>query len=113
MIEVKAYPYPWGGFKGMEISGHAEYAEYGKDIVCAGISALVETAILGLENVACLKPEVVKKTGYVSILLPDDVPMDKLQKAAVILETIYLGFEDISKSYPKNIRTYKIRRCNR
>lgn len=28
------------------VTGHADYAEYGKDIVCAGVSALVQTLAL-------------------------------------------------------------------
>lgn len=112
MIKVKAYLHPSFGFEGMEISGHAKYAEYGKDIICAGVSALVETAILGLEKIACLEPKIVKKSGYVSIIIPEDSLEDSLQKANIILETIYLGLEDMSKSYPDNIRTEKLGRCS-
>ena len=31
--------------KGFEITGHADFDDYGKDIVCAGISTLVYTII--------------------------------------------------------------------
>ena len=30
---------------GIEVSGHAGYAENGKDIICAGMTALVQTLI--------------------------------------------------------------------
>lgn len=108
MIQVKFICNHWGGFRSIEISGHANFAEYGKDIVCAGVSALVETALLGLKNVACLEPKVVKKSGYVSIFIAEDEPIDELQKADVILQTLYLGIEDISKTYPQNIRIQKV-----
>jgi len=107
VIRVKACVYPGGSFKSIEISGHAKFEEKGKDIVCAGASALVETALLGLRHVALLECEVVKKAGYVYILIPEDAPIDKLEKANIILETIYLGLEDISKTYPKNMRTQR------
>jgi hypothetical protein len=32
--------------------GHAGYAEYGKDIVCAAISTIMQTALLGIQAVA-------------------------------------------------------------
>ncbi|MBO8164222.1 MAG: ribosomal-processing cysteine protease Prp [Brevibacillus sp.] len=32
--------------------GHAEYAEHGKDIVCAAISTIMQTALLGIQAVA-------------------------------------------------------------
>lgn len=105
MIQVRAKRHPSGGYKFLEISGHANYDEYGKDIVCAGVSALAETAVLGLEHVACIKPQVYKKQGYFMLKLPDNMQSKELKKAAIILETIFLGLKDISKSYPSNIRT--------
>jgi uncharacterized protein len=32
--------------------GHAGYAEHGKDIVCAAISTIMQTALLGIQAVA-------------------------------------------------------------
>ena len=32
-------------FTNLEISGHAEYAEYGKDIVCSAVTAAFSTTI--------------------------------------------------------------------
>ena len=34
------------------IEGHAEYAEHGKDIVCAAVSVILQTAQLGLMSIA-------------------------------------------------------------
>lgn len=34
----------------LTITGHADYAEYGKDIVCAGVSSLVQTLALYAEK---------------------------------------------------------------
>ena len=36
----------------IKTTGHANYAPYGEDIVCAGVSAILQTAVLGLENIA-------------------------------------------------------------
>ena len=35
---------------GFRCIGHADYAEYGSDIICAGVSALVVNAINSIEN---------------------------------------------------------------
>lgn len=104
MIEVRLKPHSLGGYKSIEMLGHAQYADYGKDIVCAGISALIQTAVLGLENVVNIKPSVQKKQGYFLLKLPDNMTMEELEKAKIILDTTFLGIEDISKSYPLNIR---------
>ena len=34
----------------VECSGHAEFADYGKDIVCAGVSSITQTALIGLKT---------------------------------------------------------------
>ncbi len=35
---------------GFRIRGHAGFAEYGQDIVCAGASAIAQAAVLGLKD---------------------------------------------------------------
>ena len=42
------------------IEGHAEYADHGEDIVCAGVSAILYTAQLGLVEMANNYPEYIK-----------------------------------------------------
>ena len=36
----------------IEVEGHAMYDAHGRDIVCAGVSAILQTAVLGLEAIA-------------------------------------------------------------
>ena len=42
------------------IEGHANYAEYGSDIVCAGVSVLLQSAQLGIINIAEQYPQHVR-----------------------------------------------------
>ena len=42
------------------VEGHADYADHGKDIVCAAVSAILYTAQLGLVEVADNYPEYIK-----------------------------------------------------
>ena len=44
MIEVRIRP------ERIEIFGHAGYAEPGKDIVCAGVTALTQTLIQSIDD---------------------------------------------------------------
>ena len=78
-------------------SGHALFADYGKDIVCAGVSSILITtvnAILKYKKDA-LK-YTIKKDVLVSILKTDKI-IDLL-----INNMIDLLYE-LSKDYPKNI----------
>lgn len=104
MIKVIVLRDTDGKFKSIEVSGHAGFADYGKDIVCAGVSALIETCILGFENVAGFKPRVVKEEGYLTLEIPDNIPDDTRKKAGIIAETILLGLKDVSESYPEYVR---------
>lgn len=57
---IKIYVSKKEGDVSIDVVGHAEYDEYGKDIVCAGVSAIVQTALLGLEAIAQSYPDNVK-----------------------------------------------------
>jgi len=46
--------------------GHANYAKHGSDIVCAGISAILETTVLGLTELAIAYPD------YVSVDIEEE-----------------------------------------
>ena len=50
MIEVTVYQNTDGKKIGFSSVGHAGYDEYGHDIVCAGVSALVINCINSIEN---------------------------------------------------------------
>ena len=104
MINVKVHVDPFGGYRLIEISGHAGYDEYGKDIVCAAVSALAQTMALGLEKVVGIKAKIKKKDGYFLLKIPKDLSAEKADKVNIIMETFILGIEDISKSYPSNIQ---------
>lgn len=83
-----------------ELSGHAGYAEYGQDIVCAAVSALGISAVNGLEYFLPVKPEVKVKDpeGYLHCSLPELEPQT-LDQAQWILRTLVLGIEAIQQSY--------------
>jgi len=49
-----------GKYKGIMITGHAEYAEHGKDIVCAAVSTIFQLCAMGLRKLATQYPEHIK-----------------------------------------------------
>ena len=50
MIDVEIFQTSSGKYTGFRMNGHAEYAEYGQDIVCAAVSALVINTINSIEQ---------------------------------------------------------------
>ncbi len=81
-----------------EVSGHAGYAECGKDIVCAGVSSLTLSAALGLRDVLHKKGTYESEAGrlLVKILETDD-------RTEAILRTMQIGLTEMQKQYSELI----------
>ena len=52
---------------GITIEGHSNYAEYGKDIVCAGMTAIMRTFVKSIEDLTEDKIEYKISSGKVDI----------------------------------------------
>lgn len=91
-------------------SGHTNFAEHGEDIVCAGISSIIQTAILGVQNI--LKVDIMnarnEEEGTIEIVVPSELDSKKKEDIQIILETMLCGLRDLSQSYPNNINIKEI-----
>ena len=88
-----------GKINSFTINGHADFAERGEDIVCAGASSIAQTAVLGLNLIAKAKVDIRKFDGSLSVKI--DEPNESTE---VILGTMILGLKDLAKQYPKHIK---------
>lgn len=104
MTEVQVRRVPDGTVVELRVSGHTGYADHGEDIVCAGISALVVTALIGLKRVAKHPHEGKAAAGTMYCKLKPGGTPETAMKAQAILETAVLGLRDIAKDYPDFIR---------
>ncbi len=97
MITVRIR-YTDGRISSYEVSGHAEYAKHGKDIVCAGVSSLTLSAALGLRDVLNKNGTYRSKEGhlFVEISETDD-------RTEAILQTMRLGLSEMQKQYSELI----------
>ena len=82
-------------------SGHTGYGEQGEDIVCAGISTLIQSALLGLLQVAGLnvKYTVNEQQGSLRFTLPENLTEMERHDADVILNTMLCGLQDFYTEY--------------
>lgn len=115
MIIAKIYKDQDSYIRRYSISGHSNYAEYGKDIVCAAISVLAQTALLSLVEVCGLDEKEIKysideETGFLDVILPDSIEEPRLESTQIVLKTLVLGIESIIRNYPGYINL-KYRRC--
>lgn len=85
----------------IKISGHANYADYGKDIVCASVSSICYTTINSILNI---DKEVIKfidnDTLTIEIIKNDDITIK-------LINTMLDLLRDLEKQYPKNIKISK------
>lgn len=91
------------------VQGHAFYREPGEDIVCSAVSAVVQTALLGLIKF-CGKSRVVYKTkeGYLSFTVPVSDDEAEKYRTEAIVETMSEGLRDIEKGYKAFVKVEEI-----
>lgn len=89
----------------MVCEGHSGYDENGKDIVCASISSITQTALLGILHVAEVKVKYTMNddNGYLRVVIPTDLSVEQRHDCDVILNTMLLGLSDIYQGFSEFI----------
>ena len=84
----------------LAVLGHAGYGEYGKDIVCAGVSALVLALAGWVENNHCETKciSIDEHGGEVLIACKGD------KETAAVFNMTMIGLEQIANSYPDHVQ---------
>ena len=84
---------------GIEISGHADYAESGKDIVCAGVTALTQSLIRSLEGLTSDKIKYEISPGRA------DIHYRNLSEEGMLLvDSFFIGVCQITNEFPEYVR---------
>ena len=89
MIEVRIRP------ERIEISGHAGYAEPGKDIVCAGVTALTQTLIQSIDDLTDDEIEYRISPGKVEIEY-----RNLSEKSKTLVDSFFVGIRLIADEFP-------------
>lgn len=98
MISVTVRVRPNQEIVGFIVKGHANYAENGKDIVCAAVSAITYTTIAGLLNLAggCDYKE---QSGFMEYMRVSSCNTKEDEAASIILQTALIGYQQIAHQY--------------
>ena len=101
MIEAEIYEERDGRISAFSVHGHSGTAPKGRDIVCAGVSALAQTALLGLGRHLHRGVDYhIEPSGDLHMKLreaPDDL-------SEAILRTMRLGLAEIARAYPDAVQ---------
>ncbi len=83
------------------VTGHANYDDYGKDIVCASASSIIYTTINGILSInakALLVED--QKDLKITILSEDKITLK-------LIDSMFSLLEELVKQYPNNIKISK------
>lgn len=89
------------------LTGHANFSEYGQDIVCSAVSALAITTVNSIEKLAKLPllTEVEEvKGGYLYIEVMKNLTKEQDFITQILLQSLIFGLEDIQAEYPKAVK---------
>lgn len=106
MIKIKIIRNPEQSIVEFSVTGHANKGPHGQDIVCAGVSALTQTAVLGLDRHLGTRIHLDIASGNLKMYLLDNP--DPLTNA--VLETMLIGLTEIAKINPQSVRISEHRR---
>ena len=102
---VRFYRRSDGALTGYCACGHSGYADAGRDIVCAAISALTQSTLNGLKNI--LKAPVMfdqdDQQPLIEARLTPEATEEQVQKAQILLETLLQGLQAIQRESPQNL----------
>ncbi|NNU83136.1 ribosomal-processing cysteine protease Prp [Geobacillus sp. BMUD] len=109
MIRVTIEREADGRIRAFTMEGHAHFAKRGKDIVCAGASAVSFGTINAIEALLGVRPHVSlgKDGGYLRCELPklEEAAAEKVQ---LLLEAMVVSLKTIERDYGTFIRVTSI-----
>ena len=83
---------------GIIITGHANYDDYGKDIVCAAVSSTVITSVNACLSIDDESISYEEKDGLKIEIKKNDIITIK------IINSMVSNLKELEKAYPKNIQ---------
>ena len=99
MIKVE-FKYVDQKFTYLKVKGHAASAEYGHDLICAGVSSIV---IGALNNIDAKNYDINIQEGLVIVQIKNEITTHD----EIVFETMYIQLKTIEESYPSNIKIIK------
>ncbi|MBQ9403345.1 MAG: ribosomal-processing cysteine protease Prp [Synergistaceae bacterium] len=85
-------------FTGIECSGHSGYSHRGSDIICSGVSALMNALVLGLEDIAAITID--RSSALMRVVWP----VNESQRLSLLTETIMRSLEMIAHENPRYVK---------
>ncbi len=91
-----------------KIKGHANFDDYGQDIVCAAVSVLSQTTLISLFKVVGVAKDSIEyriddRTGFIDVKLLDNIEPNLYDDIQLLLKSLEVGILSVAESYPKHV----------
>ncbi|PPA71537.1 ribosomal-processing cysteine protease Prp [Jeotgalibacillus proteolyticus] len=96
--------------KAFQMDGHADYDEAGKDLVCAGASAVSFGAVNAVFALTAVEPLIDQSSngGFLRVDLPRDIDPADDQRVQLLLQGMIVSLQTIEQEYGQYIKiTFK------
>lgn len=106
MIQINIKKETDDQIKSIELSGHADYADHGYDIVCAAVSSQVISIENSLHQLLNIPVEVAVdevEGGYLKLTLPDIDRILLRDQAQLLLHHLEFALTILMENYPEFI----------
>ncbi|WOV82925.1 ribosomal-processing cysteine protease Prp [Sporosarcina jeotgali] len=103
MIQITVQEQASGRISSFEMSGHADYAEHGKDLVCAAASAVSFGAVNAIISLTGVTPAIQQGEdgGYLKVVLPET---EEDHDQQVIMRAMIVSMQTIEQDYAQFIK---------
>ena len=102
MTNIIFYARKDGTIFGLQSKGHAGFGVRGTDVVCASVSILVINTINSIQKLTSDKCN--EKVNSRKATIDFEIDGEVSRESKVLLESLKMGLEAISKDYPGNVK---------
>ena len=95
-----------GEIVSIESKDHSGYAQHGKDIVCAAVSALMQALLVGIQEISGKQSEcsLIEKDSFFKL----EWSIGIIPEIKLLSETMALSLKRISDAYPRNLKFLEV-----
>ncbi|MCZ8536158.1 ribosomal-processing cysteine protease Prp [Paenisporosarcina quisquiliarum] len=93
-----------------EMKGHADFAEHGKDLVCAAATAVSFGAVNAIAELTKVIPDVKQGQdgGFLKVSFPQDLNSPSNEQVQLIVQAMIVSLQTIEQDYGQYIKiTFK------
>jgi uncharacterized protein YsxB (DUF464 family) len=88
-----------------EMSGHANFAEHGQDLVCAGASAVSFGTVNAILELTGIEPDITQEeSGLLKVVFPDDLDKETDGQVQLLVKAMIVSLNTIEQDYGEYIK---------